>query len=103
MTIHVGAVLSAYRDTLQRAEKGMEGGAAAAQGPGFSGILENMLDNTTGALKNVEQVGIKAAAGAAGINEIVSAVSAADIALQTVVAIRDKFVSAYQELLRSGM
>jgi flagellar hook-basal body complex protein FliE len=41
--------------------------------------------------------------GKAGINEIVSAVSSAEVALQTVVAIRDKFVNAYQELMRTGI
>lgn len=101
MAINVGDVLNAYRSTLQSAEKGQ--GPKGVMGSNFEGILEGIMDQTVGSLKNAEKVSMAAVQGKAGINEIVSAVSSAEVALQTVVAIRDRFVGAYQELMRSGI
>ena len=43
---------------------------------------------------------MKAVKGTADIQEVVMAVSNAEVALQTVVAVRDKVVSAYQDILQ---
>jgi flagellar hook-basal body complex protein FliE len=101
MAINVGDVLQAYRSTLQSAEKGES--AKGVTSSAFSGILDNIMDQTVGSLKNAEKVSLAAVQGKAGINEIVSAVSSAEVALQTVITIRDRFVGAYQELMRSGV
>ena len=101
MAINVGDVLAAYRSTLQSAEKGE--GPQGVTKSAFGGILDNLMDQTVGSLKNAEKVSLAAVQGKAGINEIVSAVSSAEVALQTVVAIRDRFVGAYQELMRTGI
>lgn len=101
MAINIGAVLDAYRSTLEKAEKG--GGPQGVAGASFGDILGNIMDQTTESLKNADKVSLAAVQGKAGINEIVSAISSAEVALQTVVAIRDRFVSAYQELMRSGI
>jgi flagellar hook-basal body complex protein FliE len=102
MAINVGDVLNAYRSTLKQAEDGT-GGPQGVSKSAFSGILDNIMDQTMGSLKNAEKVSMQAVQGKAGINEIVSAVSSAEVALQTVVAIRDRFVGAYQELMRTGI
>ena len=41
-----------------------------------------------------------AAAGKADVNEVITAVSEAELTLQTVVALRDRVIQAYQEILR---
>jgi flagellar hook-basal body complex protein FliE len=101
MAINVGDVLSAYRSTLDKLEKGE--GPQGVSSTAFGDILNNVMDDTLSSLKNAEQVSLAAVHGKAGINEIVSAVSSAEVALQTVIAIRDKFVSAYQELMRTSI
>ncbi|MBI3419585.1 MAG: flagellar hook-basal body complex protein FliE [Proteobacteria bacterium] len=101
MAINIGAVLEAYRSTLETAEKG--GGPQGVSNSAFGDILGNVMGQTVDSLKNAEKVSMAAVQGKAGINEIVSAVSSAEVALQMVVAIRDRFVSAYQELMRSGI
>lgn len=47
-----------------------------------------------------ELMSMKAVKGTADIQEVVMAVSNAEVALQTVVAVRDKVVSAYQDILQ---
>ena len=72
-------------------------------GSDFGSVLEGVLGNTMEQLKQADKVSMAAVQGKANINEVVSAVSSAEVALQTVVAIRDRVISAYQELMRSGV
>ena len=47
-----------------------------------------------------EDVSTKALTGKAGLADVITAVSSAENALNTVVAVRDKVISAYQEIIR---
>ncbi len=44
--------------------------------------------------------GMAAAAGKSDIVDVVTAISAAESSLETVVAVRDQVIQAYQEILR---
>ena len=50
--------------------------------------------------QKAEAMGIAGVAGKADLMDVVQAVGNAELTLQTVVAVRDKMVNAYQELLR---
>jgi len=43
---------------------------------------------------------VQASLGRADLTEVVTAVSAAEVTMQAVVAVRDRVVQAYQEILR---
>ena len=58
-------------------------------------VLQAEEDN-----KQAELMSMKAIKGTADMQEVVMAVSNAEVALQTVVAVRDKVVSAYQEIMQ---
>lgn len=60
-----------------------------------SAALQAERDN-----KQAEMLSIQAVKGTADMQEVVMAVSNAEAALQTVVAVRDKVVSAYQEIMQ---
>ncbi len=79
------------------------GGLAArdqATGPDFASVLRDAAESTIESLKKSDAETLKAAAGKADINEVVMAVSQADLTLQTMVAVRDRVIQAYQEILR---
>lgn len=103
MTVNVGSILDAYRSTLKNAEDGVAGVDKVSGSGVFGNILEKVMDGTVDSLKNAEAVGIAAVKGKATVNDVVTAVSAAETALQTVVTIRDRIIAAYQELMRSGV
>ena len=42
----------------------------------------------------------QAVAGQANLQDVVEAVNAAELTLQTVVAVRDRMISAYQDIIR---
>jgi len=73
------------------------GSAAAGD---FSAVLKQAAEDTIGTLQQADSQAMQAALGKADINDVVMAVSKAELTLQTVVAVRDKAVQAYQEILR---
>jgi flagellar hook-basal body complex protein FliE len=99
MVVNVADALSSYRSVV----KGLEGNNNAASGTSFGDILGGVLDKTVDSLKEADKVSLAAVHGKATLNEIVTAVSSAETALQTIVSIRDRLVGAYQELMRSGV
>lgn len=70
------------------------------QAGGFADVLRNATEGAIGSLREGEQQTLKAAAGAADLTEVVTAVSKAEMTLQTVVTLRDRVIQAYQEILR---
>jgi len=67
---------------------------------GFGQMLTEALQNTVDASRTSETVAAKAVAGKADVTDVVAAVTNAEMALDTVMAVRDRVISAYQEILR---
>lgn len=106
--VTIANAVSAYTDSLAR---GGEIGAdrhvnAAAQqaghatGPRFSDLMEQVLNSAQEAGKNAEAMSTAAIKGEAGLHQVVTAVASAEVTLQTVMAVRDRVITAYQDILR---
>jgi len=63
------------------------------------GGASSCTDNALG-LGSLSDVAAQGAAGQGDIVQVVNAVNAAELTLETVVAIRDKVISAYQDIMR---
>lgn len=66
----------------------------------FSDFLEGKTREAIDTMKESEKMSGKAVMGDADLTDVVEAVTAAELTLQTVVAVRDRLVSAYQDILR---
>ncbi len=77
---------------------------AAAQpgqgGPGFGDILNSAVGSISQAGASAEGAITNAAMGKADLVDVVTAVAAAEATLETVVAVRDEVIKAYQEIMR---
>jgi flagellar hook-basal body complex protein FliE len=96
--------ISAYRnaangDTATVADK-VAGGEHANPGQSFSDMVRDAAVDARDTMMKSEEMTQKAVVGKAELHEVVTAVSAAEVTLKTVVAVRDKAVQAYQEILR---
>ncbi len=99
MVANVGAALNAYASAAARAgEPGMP--ARESTGPSFGAVLEQAAKSAIGTVRAGEQMSAQAVLGKADLTDVVQAVNNAEMTLQTVTAVRDKVVSAYQEILR---
>jgi len=66
----------------------------------FSEYLKEQATESLDTLKASETMSAKAITGEAELTQVVEAVTAAEVTLQTVVALRDRMISAYQEIMR---
>ncbi|HZH27250.1 MAG TPA: flagellar hook-basal body complex protein FliE [Azospirillaceae bacterium] len=73
---------------------------AKAAGPSFAEMVGDAAQDAIETTREAEQMTVRAALGRADMTDVVTAVSAAEVTMQAVVAVRDKVVSAYQEILR---
>jgi flagellar hook-basal body complex protein FliE len=97
----INDVISAYRTTAQRATAaGGDSGNEAAGGPSFGSLVKDAVHNAVEAGKKSEAISGLAVMGKADMTEVAQAVNNADITLQSVVAVRDKVVAAYQQIMQ---
>ena len=98
--------VAAYSQALGRAQNMPATGevgadvATAGQAGSFGALLRDQLTDVVETGKIAERQSLKAATGKADLVDVVAAVNNAEMALQTVVAVRDRMVQAYQEIMR---
>ena len=66
----------------------------------FGDLVKNAAVNSITTMRAGESASARAVAGEASLPEVVQAVTASEVTLQTVVAVRDRVISAYQEIMR---
>ena len=82
--------------------KSLQTGAAtpASGAGGFGDLLTSALDGVGQAGRKSETQALAAAGGKANVVDVVTAVAESETALQTLVAVRDRVISAYEEIMR---
>lgn len=93
------AAANAY-GSMSKIGSGLGDTAKTAGHDSFSAFLEKSARDSVETLKAGEQKSAQAVTGEADLADVVQAVSAAELTLQTVVSIRDKLVTAFQEIMR---
>jgi flagellar hook-basal body complex protein FliE len=67
---------------------------------GFADLVKNAAEDTMSTLRAGEAASTAAVAGKGNLTEVVTAVQNAETTLQTVVAVRDRVIQAYQDILK---
>jgi len=67
---------------------------------GFGGMVEKLVGEAATNMRAAETASAKQVAGKGDLIDVVTAVGAAETALDTVVAVRDRMVNAYSEIMR---
>ena len=88
--IGAAAAASAYRTAS----------GPAPAGEGFGGALKRAIEGAVEAGRQADVASTGAMLGQVSVTDTVLAVSRAEMALQTAVAVRDRVVSAYQDVMR---
>jgi flagellar hook-basal body complex protein FliE len=76
------------------------GEAQAAAGPGFGDILKHALTDAVQSSRNAEAQMTAQVQGKADLVDVVTAISSAETSLQTVLAVRDQVIAAYQQVMQ---
>lgn len=76
------------------------GSAGEAEGAAFGGLVETMVTKTAESLRAAENASAAQVAGTGNLVDVVTAIGAAEAALDTMVAVRDRVIGAYQDIMR---
>ncbi len=105
MSIRAFDASNAYTQALGRSTGGVGDALApepsvAAPAGSFGDMLGGIFDTAVQASRSSEAVTAQSIQGKADLIDVVTAVNNAEMAVETLVAVRDRVVSAYQEILR---
>jgi len=89
--------LGAYQRTLGRA---VDKSSDSAPSVDFGRLVESLVADAGKATRAAETASLKAVAGKASLVDVVTSVQAAETQLESLVAVRDKVVAAYQDIMR---
>ncbi len=103
MSIPISAAASAYGNAAQLIQDSAKNGTApVAQGGGgdFASILSQTVQGVVDTGNRSDQIAVSMLEGNASVVDMVTAVAETELAVETMVTVRDKVISAYQEILR---
>ncbi len=86
----------AAADAYQRTESGAGGGG----GESFGAALQRVVGDAVAQGHAADQQAADAIAGTGNITDVVTALSRAELTLQSATAIRDRVVQAYQQIMQ---
>lgn len=99
MSIPVSAATNAYAAVSRLA-------GASAQGTGappatdFGDLVKQAVASVVESGRQTDRIAVDALAGKADVVEIVTAMAETELALKTMVSVRDRIISAYEEIMR---
>jgi flagellar hook-basal body complex protein FliE len=92
--------VSAARAYQQAARATNTGGLEGGDNVDFGNLVQEAIRQAGQSTQAAESQAMNVAAGRGDIVDVVTAIAAAETQLQTVIAVRDQVISAYQEILR---
>jgi flagellar hook-basal body complex protein FliE len=98
-TQSISAAITAYADAARSGKVEAPKGETPS-GTGFAQLVRDAAQTARDTEVKGEVQSMDAINDQADIQEVVTAVAEAELTLQTVVAIRDKVIEAYQEIIR---
>ncbi len=98
MVDKVSQAIGAYLNTAKIADKGT--GGEGDDGFSFGNLMKATIDQVVTTQKTSEAVSAQAVLGKAELTDVVQAVTEAEMTLQTVMAVRDRLIASYQDIMR---
>ena len=101
MSMFAANAANAYAEAASRLVKTGQGEGPAGAAPvqsNFADLMKGMMGEAVETGKQAEAVSAASLTGQAELVDVVTAISAAETTLETVIAVRDKVISAYQEI-----
>ena len=77
-----------------------KGGQAAAGGPSFSALLKDAVGSVLDAGKKSDAQTMAMSSGKANVMDVVTAVAETDVAVSTLVSVRDRVIQSYEDILK---
>lgn len=104
MSVPFNAVSAAYNNASRlisdQAKSSLTGLGDKAQTPDFGKLVADGMQSVVDAGKVSDQLSLDLVNGKANVVDVVTAISQTELAMESMVAVRDKVISAYEEIMR---
>ena len=105
MSVSFNAALNAYNKAAQMPTTKMttqndESAGSSSAIATFGGALSGKISESANTLKTAEAITTKSLVKQADLTDVVTAVTKAEVTLRTAVEVRDRLITAMQEILR---
>jgi flagellar hook-basal body complex protein FliE len=99
-TVAANAYASLSRILDSAGGLGGAGKSESGSGPSFAALLKDAVGSVMEAGHKSDAQTVAAAAGKANVMDVVTAVAETDVAVSTLVSVRDKVIQSYEEIMR---
>jgi flagellar hook-basal body complex protein FliE len=99
MNVSFGAAAQAYA-AASRVRENAPTATAGTDGGSFANLVKEAAQSTLESMKQGEAATMQGLVGKADISQVVTAVTNAEMSLQAVVAVRDKVIQSYLDIIR---
>lgn len=104
MAIPFNAAASAYSNAAklisQAAKPQLDQVASTGQGPDFAKLLTDAVQGVVDSGKSADAKSLDLVNGKGNVVDVVTAISQTEVAMETMVTVRDRVISAYEEIMR---
>jgi len=75
-------------------------GGADSNGPSFSAVLKDAIGSVVETGRKSDAQAVAMASGKANVMDVVTAVAETDVAVSTLVSVRDRVIQAYEDIMK---
>jgi len=94
---------NAYASAARILETGGVGKGSEADGTSFGAVLKEALNGVLDTGRKSDAQTVAMASGKANVMDVVTAVAETDVAVSTLVSVRDKVIQAYEDIMKMAI
>ena len=91
---------NAYANLARILDTGGAGKGSETGGPSFGALLKDAIGSVMEAGKKSDAQTVAMTAGKANVMDVVTAVAETDVAVSTLVSVRDKVIQSYEDIMK---
>ena len=91
---------NAYASLARMVESGAGKSGAETGGPSFGSILKDAIGSVADAGRKSDAQSMAMTSGKANVMDVVTAVAETDVAVSTLVSVRDRVIQSYEDIMR---
>jgi|ERR1700728_575482 flagellar hook-basal body complex protein FliE len=94
---------NAYATAARILDSGGAGKSVDSGGPSFGDVLKEAVGGVLDAGRKSDAQTVAMASGKANVMDVVTAVAETDVAVSTLVSVRDKVIAAYEDIMKMAI
>jgi flagellar hook-basal body complex protein FliE len=97
------AAANAYASAARILDTGGAAKGSETDGPSFSAVLKEAISGVMEVGRKSDAQTVAMASGKANVMDVVTAVAETDVAVSTLVSVRDKVIQAYEDIMKMAI